>query len=179
MGKNPSLSKGPQFPVEHAAFADILEFCRILSQQKWRHGAAADRRRVGIRRPRRHVQPLPLGEVPRPDRSETGSPHHTTPVKSRKPNAWGLYDMLCGGWHVTGDYKADNVRIRQVDPTGPTSRRQGGPPRRERTPAQDAGGPHYDHSRPNIHGAATEDGRLWEAGAMIFRVVVETGPARK
>ena len=51
--------------------------------------------------------------------SETGGRPHKTPVQSKQPNAWGLYDMLCGGWHVTGDFKADNVRVRQVDPHGP------------------------------------------------------------
>jgi formylglycine-generating enzyme required for sulfatase activity len=33
MHKNPAESKGPQFPVEHTPLADILEFCRILSQR--------------------------------------------------------------------------------------------------------------------------------------------------
>ena len=118
MRKNPSLSKGPRFPVEHVAYPDILEFCRILSQRngvtvrlptdaEWEYAA-----RVGTSNPC-------LPEKYQDQVSETGSRPNTTPVKSRKPNAWGLYDMLCGGWHITGDYKADNVRTRQVDPTGP------------------------------------------------------------
>jgi hypothetical protein len=35
------------------------------------------------------------------------------------------------------------------------------------------GGYHYRFLRPNMHGAAGEDGSLWEGGAPIFRVVVE------
>jgi hypothetical protein len=31
------------------------------------------------------------------------------------------------------------------------------------------------HIRPNIHGAATGNGTIWEGGSPIFRVVVESG----
>jgi hypothetical protein len=84
--------------------------------------------------------------------------------------------MLCLGWHLTGDYKSDNVRTDQTDPSGPAvhdktvHRDQGGPLHKTR------GGRHYDHIRPNIHGAAREDGSIWEAGSLIFRVAVEAAP---
>jgi len=175
MGKNPALSKGPRFPVERAAFADILEFCRILSQKngvtvrlpteaEWEYAA-----RVGTSNP--CFTEKYKGQI-----SETGSRPNTTPVQSRKPNAWGLYDMLCGGWHVTSDYKADNARVRQVDPKGPGAN--------DKQVHRDAtgrlhktrGGWHYDHMRPNMHGAAGENGTIWEGGSPIFRVVVDTRP---
>jgi formylglycine-generating enzyme required for sulfatase activity len=174
MGKNPSLSKGPRLPVERAAFADILEFCRILSRKngvtvrlptdaEWEYAA-----RVGT------SNPCITGKY-KDQISETGGRPDSTPVRSREPNAWGLYDMLCGGWHVTGDYKADNVRTSQVDPKGPAAN--------DKQVHRDAtgllhktrGGPHYDHRRPNIHGAAGENGTIWEGGSPIFRVVVEAG----
>ena len=96
-------------------FADILEFCRILSQKngvtvrlptdaEWEYAA-----RVGTSNPC-------FTEKYKDQISETGGRPNTTPVQSKKPNAWGLYDMLCGGWHVTGDYKSDNVRVKEVDP---------------------------------------------------------------
>jgi hypothetical protein len=37
------------------------------------------------------------------------------------------------------------------------------------------GGYHYSFIRPNMHGAVSEDGGLWEGGTQIFRVVVEAG----
>jgi hypothetical protein len=173
MGKNPALSKGSRFPVERAAFADIREFCHIVSQKngltvrlptdaEWEYAA-----RVGTSNPC-------FSEKYTDQISETGSKPNTTPVQSRKSNAWGLYDMLCGGWHVTGDYKADNVRVRQVDPKGPAVT--------DKDVHRDAtgllhktrGGRHYDHLRPNIHGAAGDNGTIWEGGSPIFRVVVET-----
>jgi formylglycine-generating enzyme required for sulfatase activity len=172
MGKNPSQSKGPKLPVDGVPFADIIEFCRILSQKnavmvrlptdaEWEYAA-----RVGTSSPC-------FSEKYKDQISDTGSRPNKTPVKSKKPNAWGLYDMLSAGWHVTGDYKSDNVRVKEVDPHGPapTDKRVHGDAtgRLHKT----RGGPHYDHIRPNIHGAATTKGTLWEGGSEIFRVVVE------
>jgi formylglycine-generating enzyme required for sulfatase activity len=172
MGKNPSSSKGPKYPVEGVPFADIMEFCRILSHKngvtvrlptdaEWEYAA-----RVGTSSPC-------FSEKYKDQISETGSRTNKTEVKSKKPNAWGLYDMLCGGWHVTGDYKADNVRVKQVDPKGPamTDKHVHGDATGKLHKTR--GGPHYDHIRPNIHGAATQQGKLWEGGSEIFRVVVE------
>ena len=108
--------------------------------------------------------------------SETGGRPNTTPVRTRKPNAWGLYDMLCKGWHVTGDYKSDNVRVKEVDPKGPAAndpRVHGDATGRLH---KTRGGWHYDHLRPSMHGAAGQDGSIWESGSPIFRVVVESGP---
>jgi hypothetical protein len=177
LGKNPSLSKGARFPVERATFADIQEFCRLVSEKngvtvrlptdaEWEYAA-----RVGTSSPcfrEKYTDQI----------SKTGSRPNATPVQTAKPNAWGLYDMLCGGWHVTNDYKSDNVRVKQLDPKGPARtgrdvhRDASGPLHKSR------GGPHYDHIRPNIHGAVGEDGSIWEGGSPIFRVVVEAGGAR-
>jgi formylglycine-generating enzyme required for sulfatase activity len=176
MGKNPAQTKGARFPVEHVPFADILEFCKRLSQRnevtvrlptdaEWEYAA-----RVGTSNPC-------LTEKYKDQISETGGRSSTTPVRSMQPSAWGLYDMLCGGWHVTNDYKADNVRVKQVDPKGPA--------RDDPHVHGDAtgrlhktrGGWHYDHMRPNMHGAATDIGTIWEGGSGIFRIVVEASPA--
>jgi formylglycine-generating enzyme required for sulfatase activity len=176
MGKNPSVSKGPRFPVERVPFADIEEFCRMLSRKtgrsvrlptdaEWEYAA-----RVGTSNPC-------FSEKYKDQISETGCRPNHTPVASKTANAWGLYDMLCGGWHVTGDYKTDNVRVKQIDPRGPAAndKRVHGDAtgRLHKT----RGGPHYDHIRPNIHGAATGIGTLWEGGSPIFRVVVESAAA--
>lgn len=174
MGKNPSVSKGPQLPVAQVPFADILEFCRLVSAKngitvrlptdaEWEYAA-----RVGTSNPC-------LSEKYKRQLSDTGSRPDSTPVRTREPNAWGLYDMLCGGWHVTGDFKDDNVRTRQVDPKGPLATDKH--VHRDSTGLlhKTRGGPHYDHRRPNIHGAATDNGTIWEGGSPIFRVVVEPG----
>jgi formylglycine-generating enzyme required for sulfatase activity len=172
MGRNPSRSKGARLPVEHVPFADIQEFCRRVSRKnsvtvrlptdaEWEYAA-----RVGTSNPC-------FAEKYKDQASETGGRTGATPVRSQGPNAWGLYDMLCNGWHVTGDYKSDNVREKEVDPKGPAR----DDPRVHRDATgrlhKTRGGRHYDHLRPSMHGAAGEDGSIWEGGSPIFRVVVE------
>ena len=73
------------------------------------------------RRPRyRGTHPRRFAEKYKEQVSTAGVKGSTTPVKSRKPNAWGLYDMLCGGWHLTSNYKVDNARVKEIDPQGPS-----------------------------------------------------------
>jgi formylglycine-generating enzyme required for sulfatase activity len=175
ISKNPSDSVGPRFPVERATWTDILEFCRILSEgngrtvrvptdAEWEYAA-----RVGTSNPcftEKYAEQI----------SAAGAKENPQPVKTMRPNAWGLYDMLCAGWHITADYKADNVRVKQVDQTGPAlgdstiQTNSTGPMHKAR------GGYHYRFIRPNMHGAAGEDGSLWEGGVPIFRIVVEAEP---
>jgi hypothetical protein len=169
IGKNPSKSKGPQFPVEHATWADIKEFCRILSEKNGRavrvptDAELEYAARVGTSSPC-------LPEKYKDQVSLAGTREaQPAPVKTMKPNAWGLYDILCGGWHIAGDYKADNVRVTQVDPKGPARGADGNMHRSH-------GGWHYDHMRPNMHGAIGEKGNIYEGGAPIFRVVVDAEP---
>ena len=172
-GTNPSPEKGPRLPVEGATRASIEKFCQILTRQnqctvrlptdaEWEYAC-----RVGTSNPC-------FSEKYKDQISETGGKSSKTPVQTKQANAWGLYDMLCGGWHITRDFKADNVREKQIDPQGPdeNDRRvhREGAGRLYKT----RGGPHYDHIRPNIHGAATRIGTLWEGGSLIFRVVVES-----
>jgi len=178
IGKNPSDNVGPQFPVERATWPDILEFCRILSETngrtvrvptdaEWEYAA-----RVGTSNP--CFTQKYAGQI-----SAVGAKENPQPVKTRQPNAWGLYDMLSAGWHITADYKADNVRTKQVDQRGPSlgdssiQTNSTGPMHKAR------GGYHYNFIRPNMHGAAGEDGSLWEGGVPIFRVVVEAEPPAK
>jgi formylglycine-generating enzyme required for sulfatase activity len=173
MRKNPSLNKGPRLPVERAAFSDIQEFCRILSQKnhvtvrlptdaEWEYAA-----RAGTSNPC-------LTEKYKDQISQTGSRDGATPVQTRKPNAWGLYDMLCSGWHVTNDYKSDNVRVRQVDPKGPAANDKDVHRDASGRLHKSRGGWHYNHMRPSMHGAIGENGTIWEGGSPIFRLVVET-----
>ena len=178
MGRNPSGNVGPQFPVAGATWPDILKFCRLLSERngrtvrvptdaEWEYAA-----RLGTSNPcfrERYADQI----------SAAGDKQNPQPVKTMQPNAWGLYDMLCAGWHITADYKADNVREQQVDQKGPAlgdaSIQMGrtGPMHKAR------GGYHYNFIRPNMHGAGGEDGSLWEGGVPIFRVVVEVEPPAK
>src|SRR5262249_35189693 len=163
IGKNPSKSKGPRFPVEHAVYSDILKFCKVLSEKNDKtvriptDAELEYAARVGVSSPC-------FPEKYKDQISKASSREHTPqPVKTMKPNAWGLYDVLCGGWTIVSDLKADNVRTKQVDPHGPARGADGNMHRSH-------GGWHYVHMRPNMHGAIGDRGNIYEGGAPIFRI---------
>jgi formylglycine-generating enzyme required for sulfatase activity len=119
MGKNPSLVKDPQLPVQNPTFADIQKFCDILSAKngkkvrlptsaEWEYAA-----RVGTSDP-------PFAQKYR-DQNSSGPHGFKAPLKvrSKKANAWGLYDMASCWWEITGDKAMYHVRKSVVDPHYP------------------------------------------------------------
>jgi formylglycine-generating enzyme required for sulfatase activity len=130
MGTNPSKFKGPQNPVEQVTWDDAVEFCRKLSslpeekaagyvyrlptEAEWEYAC-----RAGTKTKYSFGDSeSELGDYGWYDKNSGGTPH---PVGSKKPNAWGLYDMhgnvyeWCQDWY--GDYPSGSV----TDPTGPAS----------------------------------------------------------
>jgi hypothetical protein len=118
-GNNPSTVKDPQLPVEGPHFADIEIFCQRLSEKtgrkvrlptdaEWEYAA-----RVGTSNPG-------FAEKYR-DQNSGGPDGFKSPlkVKSKKPNAWGLYDMASCWWEITADKGMYNVRHAEVDPHYP------------------------------------------------------------
>jgi hypothetical protein len=119
MGKNPSTEKDPQLPVQNPSFADVNKFCQILSERngrkvrlptdaEWEYAA-----RVGTSNPG-------FAEKYK-DQNSTGSSGFKAPlpVKSKRPNAWGLYDMASCWWEISADKGMYNVRHSAVDPHYP------------------------------------------------------------
>lgn len=173
MGRNPSKQINPKYPVEQAPYGDIEEFCRRLSRLngltvrlptdgEWEYAA-----RVGTSNPC-------FTEKYRDQLSRAGSLQgDPAPVKTKQPNAWGLYDMMSTGWELVSDWKWDNVRVEQVDPKGPpvteAAQYGNGPLHKAK------GGEYYNDYRPNMHGAIDNDGHCAEGNA-IFRIVVEPKP---
>lgn len=118
MGDNPSQEKNPKLPVEDAPFASIEKFCAALSAKtgfairlptgaEWEYAS-----RVGTSNPglveRYKDQAL--------TRDDAKSP---LPVKSKKPNAWGIYDLFTPWWELTSDAEKYPSWTAEVDPTYP------------------------------------------------------------
>ena len=109
MGKdnNPSTGKGPTLPVRNVPCSDIYKFCQIVSEKnggrKLRLPTQAEWEwacRVGTSNP-------PFIEKYKDQNSSDKGRGVLLPVKSKKRNAWGLYDLISDStWEVTrDDYK--------------------------------------------------------------------------
>ena len=116
MPNNPSTLKDPQRPVRNVTCAEVNKFCKILSEKngrtvrlpgeaEWEYAA-----RVGTSNPQLDVK--------YEDQNSAGPGRGVClPVKSKQPNAWGLYDMLNpGAFEMTRDAFVLDRRVDEVDP---------------------------------------------------------------
>jgi formylglycine-generating enzyme required for sulfatase activity len=120
MGTTPSPQRGDDLPVTSVSWKDAQEFCLRLSQKEraryrlpteaeWEYacragGAPAD-------------APAELDAVAWSAGNSDGTTH---PVGLKRPNAWGLHDVLGNVAEWTLDAYAPYPRVeRETDPTGP------------------------------------------------------------
>jgi formylglycine-generating enzyme required for sulfatase activity len=119
MGNNPSTVKDPQLPVQNPPFADVNKFCRIVSEKngkkvrlptdaEWEYAARVGTSDPGF--PEKYKE-----------QNSSGPDGFKAPlkVKSKKPNAWGLYDMASCWWEISADKGMYNVRHPATDPHYP------------------------------------------------------------
>ena len=130
MGVNPSRFKGADNPVENVSWDDAVEFCRRLSELPAEKAAGNVYRlpteaeweyacRAGT------TTKYSFGD----DESELrdhawcseNSDVQTHRVGSKKPNAWGLYDMHGNVWEWCQDWHGDYPSVSVTDPSGVTS----------------------------------------------------------
>ncbi|MCX7050179.1 MAG: SUMF1/EgtB/PvdO family nonheme iron enzyme [Candidatus Sumerlaeota bacterium] len=119
MGKNPSHFKGADKPVENVPWDDAMDFCKKLSAKTGRTYALPTEAQWEYACRAGSSSKYCFGD----SESQLGdyawySDQQTHPVKQKKPNAWGLYDMhgnvseWCSDWF--GVYSAD----KQANPVG-------------------------------------------------------------
>jgi formylglycine-generating enzyme required for sulfatase activity len=127
-GKNPSHWKGGALPVDSVTWDEARSYClaiggRLPTEVEWEYAArgGTDGARYGD-----------LGEIAWYHANSSGRTHL---VKTKAPNAYGLYDMLGNVRQWTAEwYKADKTRMLRggswlADPkTLRTSYRYGSPP---------------------------------------------------
>ena len=124
IGNNPAQTKGPDHPVERVSWIDATEFCRQLSEKEgrtyrlpteaeWEYAA-----RGGSQAPWCFGADEKLSDKYLWTSRNSGG-RGSRPVGEKKPNGFGIHDMLgnvcewCSDW--LGDYPATD----QVDPKGP------------------------------------------------------------
>lgn len=127
---NPSDFKGNDLPVETVSWNDTQEFIRQLNakegggkyrlptEAEWEYAA-----RAGTTTAYSFGDDASeLGEYAWYDRNSGGKTH---PVRGRKANGWGLYDMHGNVWEWVqdwyGEYTGSTADAPAVDPTGPVS----------------------------------------------------------
>ena len=124
MGAKPSKFADAAKPVESVSWEDAIEFCKKLSRRtsqavalpteaQWEYACrAGSKTRFSSGDDDRQ-----LSTYARYGQSGDAG---TTPVGSRKPNAWGLYDMHGNVWEWCADWYAGSyVNAPAQDPTGP------------------------------------------------------------
>jgi formylglycine-generating enzyme required for sulfatase activity len=128
MGSNPSTIKGDDHPVETVSKNDAHDFLarlnarndgykyRLPTEAEWEYAARAG------------TADTPASSLDEVAWYGANSEDESHPVGTKKPNSWGLYDMLGNVREWVEDVFARNnyTEATAVDPTGPQAGQQGG-----------------------------------------------------
>ena len=120
MNYNPSVIVGDDFPVNHLTWDEAVSYCsrqgyRLPTEAEWEFAARADSQSInpwggGIN-----------GDYAWHAGNSNRQPH---PVGTKKPNAWGIYDMMGGVWEWVADWYSESYYQKSPinNPQGPTTR---------------------------------------------------------
>ena len=116
MKTNPSYFKGPNLPVDQVTWDQSSGYCTAIGMRLMTEAEAEYAARAGTTGVR-------YGDLDRIAWYAGNSQRKTHDVKTKEPNAWGLYDMLGNLWEWTGDWYDANYYKRQelTDPKGPST----------------------------------------------------------
>ncbi len=118
-GESPSEFKGEQRPVERVSWNDIQRFIRTIetlvpglelclpTEAEWENSC-----RAGSEQAR-------YGELDDIAWFDDNSRHQTHQVRTKLPNAWGLYDTLGNVWEWCHDSMQSYGHAHAIDPIGP------------------------------------------------------------
>jgi len=114
MGYNPSVFEGADLPVEYVSWEDADAYCtaiggRLPSEAEWEYAARAGT--TGAR----------YGNLDEIAWYWGNSNFTTHPVGKKKPNAFGLYDMLGNVVEWTHTFYWVQLNQENINPTGPST----------------------------------------------------------
>ena len=123
MGKNPSSSKGDDYPVEKVSWNNVQEFIAKLNEltgkkyalpteAQWEYAARGGEKSKGYK----YSGSNDLDEVAW---YNSNSNNATNPVGMKAPNELGIYDMTGNVSEWCQDYYDDYSSDAQIDPVGP------------------------------------------------------------
>ena len=125
MGSNPSYYKGSNLPVEQVSWNDCQKFVRRLNsltgrtfrlptEAEWEYAARGGNRSRGYK----YAGGNDIYEVAWYDYN---SGYETHPVKTKRPNELGMYDMSGNVWEWCQDWYGSYSGSSQTNPKGPSS----------------------------------------------------------
>ena len=125
MGSNPSHFKGDNLPVENVNWDEVQDFVKKLNQltgrkfrlpteAEWEYAARGGKQSRGYK----HSGSDIIGEVAWYTDNSGGKTH---PVKTKKANELGLYDMNGNVWELCNDWFGGYNIAAQTNPTGPAA----------------------------------------------------------
>ena len=125
MGSNPSRFTGDNLPVENVSWNDCQQFIdklnsltgkkfRLPTEAEWEYAARGGNKS-------RHTQYSGSSNIDDVAWYEDNSGSKTHPVKTKKANELGIYDMSGNVWEWCQDRKGSYSRRVQNNPTGPES----------------------------------------------------------
>jgi len=112
-GANPSIHKGDQMPVTFIRWAEADAYCKAVDMRLPTEAEYEYAARGGTATPRYG----PIADIAWYFANSGGL--QAKDVKQKKPNAYGLYDMLGNVWVWMSDWYAPYSAGSATDPTGP------------------------------------------------------------
>ena len=125
MGSNPSYFEGDNLPVEQVSYNDVKEFITKLNQKtgktfrlpteaEWEYAARGGKKSKGYK----YSGSNNIDDVAWYYENSNNKTH---PVKTKRPNELGIYDMSGNVWEWCSDNYGAYSSSSQTNPTGPSS----------------------------------------------------------